>query len=108
MSWEHAPGPSQTDHMAGRRATASVIPLRPWRALLCRGWHVIEYRLLGPFEVALHGQAVDVGGLKQRGLLAILLLHANQPVHRDVLIDQLWGEYPPAGAHHAVAVYIWR
>jgi DNA-binding SARP family transcriptional activator len=36
-----------------------------------------------------NGHAVDVGGLKQRALLAILLLHANQPVDRDVLIDQL-------------------
>jgi YVTN family beta-propeller protein len=69
---------------------------------------MIEYRLLGPFEVALHGQAVEVGGLKQRSLLAILLLHANQPVHRDVLIDQLWGEHPPTGPDHALAVYIWR
>jgi YVTN family beta-propeller protein len=69
---------------------------------------VIDYRLLGPLEVAVNGHAVDVGGLKQRTLLAILLLHANQPVHRDVLIDQLWAEHPPAGAEHAVEVYIWR
>jgi peptide/nickel transport system substrate-binding protein len=69
---------------------------------------VIDYRLLGPFEVALDGHAVDVGGLKQRALLAILSLHANQPVHRDVLIDQLWGEHPPAGPDHALEVYIWR
>jgi YVTN family beta-propeller protein len=69
---------------------------------------VIDYRLLGPLEVAVNGHAVDVGGLKQRALLAILLLHANQPVHRDVLIDQLWAGHPPAGAEHAVEVYIWR
>jgi YVTN family beta-propeller protein len=69
---------------------------------------VIDYRLLGPLEVAVNGHAVDVGGLKQRALLAILLLHANQPVNRDVLIDQLWAEHPPARAEHAVEVYIWR
>jgi YVTN family beta-propeller protein len=69
---------------------------------------VIDYRLLGPFEVALDGHVLDVGGLKQRALLAILLLHPNQAVHRDVLIDQLWAERPPAGADHAVGVYIWR
>ena len=69
---------------------------------------MIDYRLLGPFEVAVNGHAADVGGLKQRALLAILLLHANQPVHRDVLIDQLWAEHPPAGAGHAVEVYVWR
>jgi YVTN family beta-propeller protein len=69
---------------------------------------LIDYRLLGPLEVSRDGQAVGVGGPKQRALLAILLLHANQPVHRDVLIDRLWGEHPPAGAEHAVDVYIWR
>jgi peptide/nickel transport system substrate-binding protein len=69
---------------------------------------VICYRLLGPLEVMVDGTAVDLGGLKQRALLAILLLHANQPVQRDVLIDRLWGEHPPAGAEHAVNVYIWR
>ena len=69
---------------------------------------MIDYRLLGPFEVAFDGHAVDVGGPKQRALLAILLLHANQLVHRDVLIDLIWGDHPPAGAEHAVDVYIWR
>jgi ABC-type transport system substrate-binding protein/DNA-binding SARP family transcriptional activator/streptogramin lyase len=69
---------------------------------------VIGYRLLGPLEVTVDGTAVDLGGLKQRALLAILLLHANQPVHRDVLVDRLWGEHPPVSARHAVNVYIWR
>jgi DNA-binding SARP family transcriptional activator len=41
-------------------------------------------------------------------LLAILLLHANQPVHRDARIDQVWGEHPPAGPGHAMDGYIWR
>ena len=68
---------------------------------------MIDYRLLGPLEVAVNGHAVDVGGLKQRALLAILLLHANQPVDRDVLIDQLWAEHPPARAEHAVEVAPW-
>jgi ABC-type transport system substrate-binding protein/DNA-binding SARP family transcriptional activator/streptogramin lyase len=69
---------------------------------------VIRYHLLGTLEITVDGTPVDLGGLKQRTLLAILLLHANQPVHRDVLVDQLWGEHPPAGAGHAVNVYIWR
>ena len=90
----------------------------PFRQLFARGpgmldcaWgerDVIGYRLLGPLEVTVDGTAVDLGGLKQRALLAILLLHPNQPVNRDVLVDRLWGEHPPAGAEHAVNVYIWR
>jgi len=73
-----------------------------------RGEAAAGARLLGPLEVVLDGQALDVGGQKQRALLAILLLHANQLVPRDVLIEQLWEEQPPAGPDHAVGVYIWR
>lgn len=69
---------------------------------------MIDYRLLGPLEVTADGRSLDVGGLKQRALLAILLLHANQQVSRDVLIDQLWGEHPPARPDHAMDVYVWR
>src|SRR5262249_904350 len=88
------------------------IPAHPRRASagldLAGGGGGVGCSPLGPFEVASDGHVLDVGGLKQRALLAILLLHANQAVHRDVLIDQLWGEHPPAGADHAVGVYIWR
>jgi len=69
---------------------------------------VIDYRLLGPLEVGSEGHAVDIGGRKQRELLTILLLSANEPVSRDVLIDRLWGECPPAGAQHTLEVYISR
>ena len=69
---------------------------------------VIEYRLLGPIEVGANGQAIEIGGLKQRALLAMLVLRANQPVPRDVLADQLWGEHLPAGAQHTLEVYISR
>jgi peptide/nickel transport system substrate-binding protein len=69
---------------------------------------VIEYRLLGPIEVDANGQAIEIGGLKQRALLAMLVLRANRPVPRDVLADQLWGEHLPAGAQHTLEVYISR
>jgi peptide/nickel transport system substrate-binding protein len=69
---------------------------------------VIDYRLLGPAEVGVNGHAVDLGGQKPRALLVILLLSANEPVSRDVLVDRLWGEHPPAGAQHTLEVYISR
>ena len=69
---------------------------------------MIEYRLLGPLEVSANGHAVEIGGPKQRTLLAMLLLRPNQAVSRDVLVDQLWGERPPAGAQHTLEVYISR
>ena len=69
---------------------------------------LIDYRLLGPIEAGLDGHALDIGGQKQRALLAILLLSANEPVSRNVLVDRLWGDHPPVGAQHTLEVYVSR
>ena len=69
---------------------------------------MIDYRLLGPIEVRVDGQVLGIGGLKQRALLTMLLLRANEPVSRDVLVEQLWGHHPPAGAPHTIEVYVSR
>jgi len=67
-----------------------------------------EFGILGPFEVRLGGQPVPLGGLRQRALLVVLVLHANQVVSTDRLVDQLWGEQPPARATHTVQVFVSR
>ena len=95
-------------HIAGQNSFRQLSVPVPGVLDCARGSDVIGYRLLGPLEVTVDGTAVNLGGRKQRALLAILLLHANRPVHRDVLVNQLWGEHPPAGAEHAVNVYISR
>ena len=41
---------------------------------------------------------VPIAAPKQRALLGLLLLHANEPVNQDELIDQLWGDPPPRTA----------
>jgi DNA-binding SARP family transcriptional activator len=40
----------------------------------------LEFRVLGPLEVAEHDRTFALGGHKQRALLAVLLLHANEVV----------------------------
>jgi len=67
-----------------------------------------DFRLLGPVEVVIDGRAIELAGMKQRALLALLLLHANEVVSRDFLIDELWGERPPASAEHSIVVYVSR
>ena len=66
----------------------------------------MEYRILGPLEVADGSGAVALGTVKERLVLAVLLLHANEVVSRDRLIDELWGESPPPTAKKAVNVYV--
>ena len=58
----------------------------------------MDFRILGPLEVEDDGRVLRLGGAKQRALLAVLLLHANEAVSRDRLIDELWGESPPEAA----------
>jgi DNA-binding SARP family transcriptional activator len=57
-----------------------------------------DYRILGPLEVRDGGWSVALGSDKQRALLAILVLHCNEVVSADRLIDELRGESPPASA----------
>jgi predicted ATPase/DNA-binding SARP family transcriptional activator len=66
----------------------------------------IEFRLLGPLEVANAGQALAVGGRRERALLAILLLHADAVVTRERLIDALWGDDPPERAANSLQVAV--
>ena len=67
---------------------------------------VKDYRVLGPLEVMDGARRVEIGPGKQRSVLAILLLNANQVVSTDRLVDELWGERPPATAAKALQVYV--
>jgi DNA-binding SARP family transcriptional activator len=58
----------------------------------------LEFRVLGPLEVRRDGELVAIPAPKQRALLGLLLVRANEPVPQDELIDQLWGEDPPPTA----------
>jgi DNA-binding SARP family transcriptional activator len=66
----------------------------------------MDFRILGPLEVLSDGLALDLGGQKQRALLALLLLEANRVVSSDRLIEALWEEKPPETASKALQVYV--
>ena len=62
----------------------------------------MEYRILGALEVFGRTAArVDLGGERQRKLLAILLLNANLTVAVERLVDELWAD-PPSTARRQV------
>jgi YVTN family beta-propeller protein len=66
----------------------------------------MDYRILGPLEVAEDDREVVLGRGRQRSLLALLLLHANEVVSSERLIDELWGGTPPPTAAKTVQVYV--
>jgi YVTN family beta-propeller protein len=68
----------------------------------------IDFRILGPLELSVDGRVLPLGSPKQRALLALLLLHANETVSRDRLIEELWGDAAPATVESAFHVYLSR
>src|SRR3954467_656768 len=66
----------------------------------------LDFRLLGSVEAREDGSPLQLGGPRQRAILALLLLHAREPVARDTPIDALWAERPPPTAAAALHGYV--
>ena len=67
---------------------------------------MLEFRILGPLEVLDDDRTIELGGARQRAVLAILLLHRGETVSVDRIVDLMWGERPPATAVKTVQVYV--
>lgn len=68
----------------------------------------MQFRILGPLEVAAQGAPVAVGGPKPRALLAALLVQPGIVVSTDRLIQAVWGDEPPSDALNALRAYVSR
>ncbi|MGJ6968476.1 AfsR/SARP family transcriptional regulator [Streptosporangium sp. G11] len=69
----------------------------------------VRFGVLGPLEVTRDGRVVPVSAVKQRVVLATLLLHANRPVSLDLLIERIWdGTVERDGARAAVQAHVGR
>lgn len=68
----------------------------------------VEYGILGPLEVRAGDRLLPIRGRKQRALLAVLLLHANEAVSRERLIEGLWDDERPATVASELRVYLSR
>lgn len=68
----------------------------------------MDFRILGSVEVTDGGMTRDLGGLRERTLLALLLLSAGQVVSADRLAEDLWSGEPPPQCMATLRVYISR
>jgi DNA-binding SARP family transcriptional activator/streptogramin lyase len=66
----------------------------------------MRFRILGPLDLANGAGPVSLDAPKQRALLGVLLLHPNEAVSSERLIDELWGERPPATAAKILQTYV--
>jgi YVTN family beta-propeller protein len=92
---------------------AALLELRDLSRETSSGRYVVtratmDFLILGPLEVTAEGRALPLGGRQQRALLVLLLLHVNEVVSSERLIDEIWGEHPPDSAANMLHVYVSR
>jgi DNA-binding SARP family transcriptional activator len=51
----------------------------------------VDFRILGPLHVSRDGRPLSLGGHRQAVLVCLLLLHANEAISAERIIDVLWG-----------------
>jgi DNA-binding SARP family transcriptional activator len=68
----------------------------------------MEFRVLGPVEMWSAGRCVDIGHVKERAVLAALVLDLGKVVPIDSLIDRVWGDGPPASVRKNLYAYVAR
>jgi DNA-binding SARP family transcriptional activator len=69
---------------------------------------MMRFRLLGPLEIRAGEDWLGIGAPKWRSVLAALLVNAGQIVPADVLINEVWGDAPPAKAGNLISIYVLR
>jgi predicted ATPase/DNA-binding SARP family transcriptional activator len=68
----------------------------------------MRIRILGPFHLEDDSRRIAIAGARQRAVLAALALHANEVMHSEQLLVELWGEDSPPGAANALQAAISR
>ncbi len=68
----------------------------------------VQVRVFGELAVLVDGTPVDLGGPKPRTLLALLVAAEGRPVSLSYLVDQIWGEQPPARVEASLQSYVAR
>ncbi|MER8088798.1 BTAD domain-containing putative transcriptional regulator [Streptomyces sp. NPDC094048] len=92
----------------GRNLNSQVAPTVSTAVLRPRGRVFVDFVLLGGIEAYVGGAAVDLGHVRQRSVLAGLLVDANAPVPTARLVDRVWGDCPPQRAHATLYSYVSR
>ena len=68
----------------------------------------LEFRLLGEIAVLADGHPLELGGARQRSVLALLILQRNHLVTTELLADRLWPDDQPLTATKTIQVYVSR
>jgi hypothetical protein len=108
------PGPDQVDkatealEAATRRAAGPHGDAKRSHGQYRTAEPAFRIGILGPLEVSAGGERIVPAAPKQRAMLAMLALYPNAQVHRETLIDAVWGQDPPITAVNLVQSYVSR
>ena len=91
-------GGSPNRSLTARQPAANGVCRAVDRVSRCYKLHMLEFRILGPLEVWDGEKILDLGGQRQRAVLALLAIHVGEVVPSERLITYLWGESPPPTA----------
>jgi DNA-binding SARP family transcriptional activator/tetratricopeptide (TPR) repeat protein len=91
-----ATGPAGNGHEPGPSADGEPVAGGLWLGVL------------GPLAVWRNGIRADPGAGRQRAVLGLLAVHPGTAVHRETIIDAVWGYQPPASAVAMVQSYASR
>jgi DNA-binding SARP family transcriptional activator len=68
----------------------------------------LEFRLLGDIAVLADGRPLELGGTRQRSVLALLVLQRDRSIATELLADRLWPDEQPLTAIKTIQVYVSR
>ena len=68
----------------------------------------LEFRILGDIAVLADGRPLELGGTRQRSVLALLVLQRDRPIATELLADRLWPDDQPLSAIKTIQVYVSR
>jgi DNA-binding SARP family transcriptional activator/DNA-binding XRE family transcriptional regulator len=100
---------SQTEELALAARGAQAAPAGPRPGQLeARPSARLRFEILGPLTAWRDGTRVELGPPRQRAVLAVLALEPDTFLHRETIIDALWGDRPPRTAVNLVQTYVSR
>jgi DNA-binding SARP family transcriptional activator len=103
-SWQVALEPS-TEPASVRRPVAARVAI----VEAPRTAPDVEVRVLGPLDVAIHGRRVERwGSMKARAIFQYLIIHADRPVRREVLMETFWPGHTRDSARNNLNVGVYN
>lgn len=94
--------PAQVGHS---HQGVAPVPTPPGRR---RRLHPVQFRVLGPVELAGQEGRVSLGSERRRTILAVLLAARGEVVSVGRLVDAVWGTAPPATATKSLRSHVSR